>query len=66
MLVEQIDDSYDSHNSLQYLARDFIDSQGNNHADFPNLPVDPALSPALKKGLRYGKDRHEQNKGKSL
>ena len=37
--VVQVGDSYDSHNSLQHLARDFIDGQGHKHADFPNFPV---------------------------
>ena len=38
MLVAQVGDSYDSHNSLQHLAGDFIDGQGNKHADFPVVP----------------------------
>ena len=42
----------DSHNSLQHLARDFIDGQGHKHADFPNFPVVLAnCTPACKMGL---------------
>ena len=37
----------------------------------PTFPISPpslliALSPILKKGLGYGKGRHEQTKGKAL
>ena len=51
MLVAQVGNSYDSHNSLQHLAGDFIDSQGNKHADFPNFPVVPSnCTPCMQDG----------------
>ena len=37
--VVQLGDSYGNHNSLQHLARDFIDGPGYKQADFPNFPV---------------------------
>ena len=54
-LVGQVNDSYDTRNSLQHLSTDFI-------LTFP-ISLLIALSPASKKGLGYGKDWHEQNKG---
>ena len=56
MLVAQVDDSYDSHNSLQHLASDFIGGQSNKHADFPislsSLLIAP--SPAWKMERGHG------------
>ena len=37
--VAQVGDCCNSHNSLQHLARDFIDGQGHKHANLPNFPV---------------------------
>ena len=56
-----------SHNSLPHLARDFMD--GLQAITMPTFPISLpsfliALSPVLKEGLGYRKDRHEQNKGR--
>ena len=65
MLVEQVDDSYDSHNIRQGIL---LTSKATTMPSFPSslLSILIVLSSALKKGLGHRNDQHEQTKEKNL